>query len=181
MIPIKIAIAGKMRSGKDTVATELQYLNDFTVYRFADGITSIIEEYFPEDIKWGKPREHYQLIGQSFRELDDNVWIKALHRKRQFAQLFCNELITDARQANEVQYCKDHGFKVIKVVADDAVRMERIKAAGDAFQYAQFYHSTETGVDSLVADYLVDNSGTMENTIAQVKQIYKQILQEETV
>ena len=122
MKPVKIAITGRLRSGKDTVADILQEETHFTVYRFADGITDIIQQYFPDDWKLGKPREHYQVIGQSLRQLDENVWVKALHRKRQYAHLYCNELITDLRQPNVVADYVNNNMK------SSSVNMEHVFA-----------------------------------------------------
>lgn len=180
MNPVKIAITGRMRSGKDTVACILQEETSFTVYRFADGITDIIQQYFPEDWKLGKPREHYQVIGQSLRQLDENVWVKALHRKRQYGHLFCNELITDLRQPNEVKYCIDHGFKIIKVVADEEIRKQRAFHAGDNWEDSQLQHPTELAVDCIVPDYQIQNNGTMDELVEKVIAVYQQILQGET-
>ena len=180
--PLRIAITGTMRSGKDTVADILQEQSEtgFTVYRFADGITDIIQQYFPLAAQSGKPRQHYQVIGQSLRQLDENVWVKALHRKRQYVPLYENQLITDLRQPNEVMYCKQHGFKVIKVVADETVRQQRAELAGDVWDCSSMQHPTEIAVESIAPDYLIENNGSMDELVAKVTAVYQQILQEET-
>lgn len=180
--PLRIAIAGQLRAGKDTVADILQEQVEggFTVYRFADGITEIIQQYFPQAWLAGKPREHYQVIGQSLRQLDKEVWVCCLHSKRQQAPLYENQLITDLRQPNEVLYCKQHGFKVIKVVADEAVRQQRAELAGDVWLPAQMQHQTEIAVESIAPDYLIENNGSMDELVAKVIAVYQQILQEET-
>lgn len=177
---IRIAITGQLRSGKDTVAAILQELIEakFTEYRFADGITEIIQQYFPQAMKSGKPRKYYQVIGQSLRQLDEDVWVRALHKKRQSAPLYENQLITDLRQPNEVLYCKKHKFKVIKVVADETVRQERAEAAGDIWLPAQMQHPTEIAVDSIAPDYLIENNGTLDELVEKVTAVYQQILQE---
>ena len=177
-----IAITGRMRSGKDTVADILQEQSEtgFTVYRFADGITDIIQQYFPLAAQSGKPRQHYQVIGQSLRQLDENVWVNTLHRKRQQAPLYENQLITDLRQPNEVLYCKQQKFTIIKVVADDKVRATRAELAGDVWDYSSMQHPTEVAVDSIAPDYLIENNGSMDELVAKVTAAYQQILQEET-
>ena len=178
--PLRIAIAGALRSGKDTVADILQEQSEtgFTVYRFADGITDIIQQYFPLAAQLGKPRQHYQVIGQSLRQLDEMVWVNALHRKRQQAPLYENQLITDLRQPNEVLYCKQQKFKVIKVVADEAVRQQRAELVGDVWLPAQMQHPTEIAVESIAPDYLIENNGSMDELVAKVTAVYQQILQE---
>lgn len=176
--PLRIAVTGRLRSGKDSVADILQERDYFTVYRFADGITDIIEQYFSDDLKIGKPREHYQVIGQSLRQLDENVWVKALHRKRQLGHVIHNELITDVRQPNEVKYCEDHGFKIIKVVADEEIRKQRAFHAGDTWVDSQLQHPTERAVDCIVPDYQIHNNGTFDELVEKVNAVYQQILQE---
>lgn len=182
MVPtIKVALVGTMRSGKDTVADILWelYPDDIQEYRFSSGITEIIEQYFP--VLEGKPREHYQLIGQTFRQLDPDVWINRLHSQRQLATVRnCAEIITDVRQANEVAYCKQQGFTVIKVVADDTVRLQRIQESGDIFRPEQFYHETELAVDIVEADYTIENNGTLDELWDKVKAVYDRIIKEET-
>lgn len=178
--PLRIAIAGQLRAGKDTVADILQEQVEggFTVYRFADGITEIIQQYFPQAWLAGKPREHYQVIGQSLRQLDKEVWVCCLHSKRQQAPLYEHQLITDLRQPNEVLYCKQQKFKVIKVVAEEAVRQQRAELAGDVWLPAQIQHPTEIAVESIAPDYLIENNGSMDELVAKVTAVYQQILQE---
>lgn len=60
---MKIALFGKMRSGKDTVADMLIDEYNFTSYSFSKGIKEIVDTYFPETKEMGKPREHYQQVG----------------------------------------------------------------------------------------------------------------------
>ena len=179
-VPLRIAVAGQLRAGKDTVADILQEQLEggFTVYRFADGITEIIQHYFPQAWLAGKPRGHYQVIGQSLRQLDEDVWVRFLHSKRQQAPLYENQLITDLRQPNEVIYCKQQKFKVIKVVAEEAVRQQRAELSGDMWFPYQMQHPTEIAVESIAPDYLIENNGSMDELVTKVTAVYQQILQE---
>jgi dephospho-CoA kinase len=72
---MRLAIVGKMRSGKDTFAKYFTDLYGFKPLAFGNGITDVITRYFPEAFIMGKPREHYQVIGQTFRELDPDIWV----------------------------------------------------------------------------------------------------------
>ena len=77
----KVALFGKIRSGKDTVGKILIEEYGFQRVAFGDGIGEIIEKYFPEALEGGKPRKHYQHIGQQLRVLNQDVWINYLLKK----------------------------------------------------------------------------------------------------
>ena len=53
---MKIALFGKIRSGKDTVGKILIEEYGFNRFAFGDGIGEIIQKYFPEAWEGGKPR-----------------------------------------------------------------------------------------------------------------------------
>ena len=120
---IKIALMGHARSGKDTFAKPLITGNSdelplLTEIKFASPISSIIEEYFPE--QEGKPRELYQKIGQSMREIDPDVWVNYLDEmyhwwEHHSGNLTKGVIITDVRQPNEWQWCREHGFTIVKI------------------------------------------------------------------
>lgn len=171
----KLAVVGKMRSGKDTVASML-VKQGFETIAFADGITEIIENYFPEALQGAKPRKHYQHIGQELRKLNPNVWIDYLDRRingltdeDRFRFYLVNKVIvTDCRQLNEAKYLKENGFMIIKVEADEDLRVERMKQVGEIVTLDQLNHDTEKQVDLIVPDYVIDNSFTYEQLETRV-------------
>lgn len=108
---LKIAVAGEIRSGKDTVC---KYIMDNTCnvekLYFAEGIEKIIREFFPEAFADNdKPRKHYQDIGQFMRTLNPNVWIN--YTANVYNNSYCeNFIVTDLRQHNEYEWLKSEGF-----------------------------------------------------------------------
>jgi dephospho-CoA kinase len=178
---LKIALTGKMRSGKDTVAKYLQEKHGFVSFAFGDGIKRIIQEYFPHEYAKGKPRKLLQAIGQFFREYYPDVWVDYLHRDilnyldvLEFTiglheSELPNIVITDVRQMNEYEYAKREGYTVIKVEADDELRLERIKNSGDNYSMEDFYHETEKMVDLIPCDYLITNNTTLEDLYEQIE------------
>lgn len=158
---MKIAIIGKMRSGKDTAGDYLIDLHDFKRFAFGDEIGRVIKRYFPTAHEYGKPRRHYQLIGQTFRQLDPDVWIHALDTDLFFRSTKNdNVVITDVRQPNEVEYLRSKGFVILKIEADEPTRLKRIAREGDRFDPTTLQHETEIAVDGLSYDYLITNNGT---------------------
>ena len=180
---MKIAVFGKMRSGKDTVGAILIDEYNFIRFAFGDGIGKIIQEYFPEDWAKGKPRKHYQHIGQQLRELNPDVWIDYLLRTVEKYEGNCsllgqcpkNIIVTDGRQKNEAEKLKAQGYTIIKIVADEKKRIERIIASGDKFKYEQLFHETELQVDEIEADYVIYNNGSFKELKDNVQKIINEL------
>lgn len=173
---IKVALIGKSRAGKNAFASYF-IENGYKEFKFGTGIAEIIQRYFPEEWAKGKPRYLYQQIGQGMREHDPDVWIKYTFRQieeyREYVELFnffdCKVIITDTRQRNEVEKLRAAGYIIVKIEADEKIRLERMKAAGDIlpdddFQlYQLLNHETEFYSDYVVPDILVKNEGTLED------------------
>lgn len=184
---IKVALIGKMRAGKDAFA---KYFieNGYKEFKFGTGIAEIIQKYFPEEWAKGKPRRHYQHIGQQLRVLDNDVWVKYCfnqieeYRKYMEFNLFdCKVIITDTRQRNEVEKLRAAGYIIIKVEADEKIRLERMKAAGDILPdddyqlYQLLNHDTEQYADLVVPDILVKNEGTLGDLRKSAEAVMRQI------
>lgn len=175
MKSVKIALFGKMRSGKNTVADLLKEKADFKEYSFGSGIGEIIKKYYPTAFEGGKPRQHYQHIGQSLRELDADVWINYTLSQIEKETRLADRLgvpsfivITDGRQVNEARRLREDGYLIVKVECDEAERLNRIGEASDAFDVSQLNHETELQVDYINADYTIKNNGTLEELEQQV-------------
>lgn len=195
---VKIALMGKMRSGKDTVAEmieqEIRYEMPCERYAFADGIKDILLDYFLEDVieldKQGKkPRHYLQHIGQEFRKLNEGVWIGYLDKAIKANAHIHKEIgypdrcvvITDVRQPNEHFYVKNLGYHIIKIVADDETRIKRMEELNqiDDSTTEEMQHETEKYIDSLSHDYVIYNDGSLESLKWRVKRVLKDIMAEE--
>ena len=178
---MKIAVTGKFRSGKNQFAKYF-LAKGFTPAAFGDELTELLMEYFPEAfIQEGKPREHYTLIGQTFRQLNPTIWIDRLAPLLEILDSIGTDLIvTDLRQQNEYEYLKSEGYTIIKVEADEEIRKQRIINAGETFDPKRFYHETELSVDGLQYDYLVSNNTTLDDLYMQAEFIYNELKGEET-
>jgi dephospho-CoA kinase len=176
--PVKIALIGKIRSGKDSFANFLIDEYGFKRYAFGDGIGEVVKKYFPDEFIKGKPRKHYQSIGQHFRSLDAEVWIKYLEKQMNQSDDE-NIIITDLRQFNEWQRMKELGFIFIKVEAPEDIRQMRMKYAGDVWNPDDLSHSTEREIDFLQYDYLIKNDGTLSYLESRAKQLYRELKRKE--
>lgn len=171
---MRIALVGKMRSGKDTVGKYFMNYHGFKRFAFAEGITNILNEHFPEIMAQGKPRGMYLGIGQQFREYEPNVWIN--YTDRQIKEYLKENpsgdiVITDTRQLNEYKYLKDNGFIVIKVEAKVDTRIKRMQELGDTFSTKDLEHDTEKQAEAMPFDYLIHNDGTVEELFEKVERV----------
>lgn len=178
--PIKLALCGRLRSGKDTAAQYLTLFYDFQPFAFADPLKRYLHEIFPHVPREPKPRALYQAFGQKLRELDPDVWVNlTMHKIDEYLRQYtcdCSPLkprivVTDCRQRNEYARLKDAGFKFIRVNAPDELRIRRAVEAGDNFTVHDLTHETELLVDSFDVDYEVHNDRTPEYLYGQLDAI----------
>lgn len=164
---MNIALTGKFRSGKDTVAEYLVEQYGFTKYAFGDELKFYAHELFGE--LTGKQRELYQWFGQTMRQRDPDIWVRKC-----FEAIGSNPwkvVISDLRQPNEYKRCRKEGFVIIRVNAPEWLRVERAEAAGDEFDESTLHHETERYVDTFPVDYDVYNTGTFEELYRQIDRI----------
>ena len=185
---VKIGIIGAMRAGKDTFAEPLLHSKSTYHLRFADGIQEIITAFFPEaDSGNGKPREHYQHIGQSLRQLDPDVWVNNLEQDylNILRMLHILEdstsgiIITDVRQPNEVEWCRRNGFTLVKLICPSEVRRQRIIDCGDVFDEEQFTHETESYIATIDADYIINSLCSKEELQKRAVELYEKLAKQE--
>lgn len=163
----KIALIGKAGSGKDYVAEHLVFHYGFQRFAFADELKKVAFQLFPEAFSNGqKPRKLLQELGQKMRELDEEVWIRALMRQLKHKKPE-RVVVTDVRQTNEYIALMRAGFVMVKIDARDEVRLERLNRRGDRFTLDDLNHETERIIDSLPADYIFTNNGNGEDDILE--------------
>lgn len=171
---LRIGLCGKMRSGKDAVSDRLFMEHDFEFpLSFGSALKRIAHETFPDVPEEPKPRELYQFMNV-MREFDPDVWIKHLAKKVRFYEEQRSTfglVVTDARQANEVEWLQENGFIIVKVESDEVTRIERIKAQGETVDEEALRHKTELFVDEIEADYLIENHGTLGELHAKVDEM----------
>jgi dephospho-CoA kinase len=183
----KIAICGRARSGKDTVANYLEETYAFTKFAFADDMKQLLHKLFPHISDRPKPRRAYQVFGEGLRNLDlpgaGHVWIDACMRKvnahiwwhSEVDNRGANVVITDLRMQLELDYLRANGYTVIRVTAPDEDRIARAKIAGDEFNEADLEHETESHIDGFAVDAEIVNDGTVDELKAQIDLILEAI------
>ena len=184
---VKIALTGKIRSGKDSVA-DILVAKGFERFAFSDGIWATIQNIWgiSEDYT-NKPRKLLQDVGQKLREVDPYVWIDyTIHNVRATESLLealgvadkTDIIITDLRQPNEYEVLREEGFTIIRVSAPESARKQRARARGDDFTEQDLIHETESHIDDFEVDYEIINNGTLEELAKEVERVYQLIIGE---
>lgn len=193
--PYRLAISGKMGSGKSSLAKLLvknfdnihQEVTYGAVYSFATKLKAISEEIFNIDpaVKDEECRRILQEVGTKMREVRSSVWVDFLLNRMDNNASLVNERITpyrfiiqvvdDLRYKNEYYALKDKGFFLIRIEADTDVRFNRLgKLHGED-------HLSETELDS-VSDwnFIVNDSGLYMHDLDIISgHILKTILKED--
>lgn len=121
-----IAISGKMRAGKTTLANRLSKSTAAPVRSFAEplknGLRCMgVDVYGPE-----RDREAMQAIGLWFREnRDPDWWVKAFHGYTVEDRHFTGCIIDDMRFKNEHQWAREKGFLLVRIETPYNVRLNR--------------------------------------------------------
>lgn len=179
---MKIALIGKMRSGKDTVADYLINNYNFTRFAFGDELKRYYHLIFGETKV--KPREGYQWFGQTMRQHKPDIWVdKCFETVNKQETSFMKAMgydglkpiITDLRQPNEYKRCVDEGYKIVKVFCDDETRIKRILEKNDSFNKKDLYHETEMHIDTYKYDYLINNVGDLDELYSQINMLMKEV------
>jgi dephospho-CoA kinase len=184
---MKLAICGKMRSGKSVLAGYLALMHDFQPFAFADAMKDAAHRAFPAVPRTPKPRALYQSFGEWARgHFGADVWVREVERrvadyeKRQTCGCGVVKpvrvLVTDLRVQAEYDWLRANGYTIIRVTAPAELRMARAREAGDQFSAEDFEHGTETAVDGFDVDAEIFNDGTTEDMTNQFDEILSEII-----
>jgi adenylate kinase family enzyme len=119
---MKIAITGKMCSGKSTLAQIIKETDSrFTIYSFGQKVKDVAKDLF--NMK-EKDRSLLTSIGTKMREIDYDVWVNYVINQTK-DKTHC--IVDDLRYQNEYEALHNNGYKIIQLVVDPAIQEERIK------------------------------------------------------
>ena len=119
---MKIAICGKMCSGKSTLANTLKVMDSrYTIYSIGQAVKDIGTDLFGMK---EKDRNLLIQIGAKMREIDPDVWTKHIVEKTK-NETHC--IIDDMRYQNEYDILKDNGFVFVQLHVSRHIQEQRIK------------------------------------------------------
>ncbi|MFJ9616699.1 deoxynucleotide monophosphate kinase family protein [Streptomyces noursei] len=166
-----IALMGRARAGKDTVAARLVEPHGYTRIAFADPIKRMALDIDPimvanhdwgpsvkrlsgvvEFWGWERAKDQYpgvrrilQHIGQTVRDLDPEFWIRVA--LRELDSVSGPVVVTDVRYPNEAEALRARGFRLVRVIRPG--------------QDLTNSHASETALDDYQPNAVVVNAGSL--------------------
>lgn len=189
-----ILISGKMGIGKTTVANymkeaaELAGINKPTILSIAKDVKVTARFMGWDGVKDAKGRKLLQHIGAAGRDYDQDIWIsRAANRVEEYSPLY---IVDDWRFQNELDYLVNNHFTVYTVRVetrrnDWPLRPQwELKSLEDASEVSLPSYIITDGTHTYqgngsVYNYLINNSGTLENLKEISTEVVNQILQKE--
>lgn len=188
-----IAIMGKARSGKDSLAEALVEHYTFTRLAFADPLREaalkldpIVETTLERDdwleterlsqavaaMGWERAKDRYpevrrilQRMGQGVRDFEEDFWLDILLRKVDGSdKLNMPVVVTDVRYPNEAWALRDRGFLMVRAIRPYVRGNMSARYMMPATAAA---HPSETALDSFSADVTLHNNFTLADWQAQ--------------
>ena len=127
---VKIAISGKVASGKTSLANEILEFKssigeEYHIHSFAGPIKKIAHECFSMSLDPNlKDRKLLQDIGQKLRDIDPNVWVNAfINQIGNIDNVICDDL----RFENEANALKKAGFTLVRLDICKDHQIDRLK------------------------------------------------------
>lgn len=175
-----IGIAGKARSGKDTIANYLWREYGFTRLAFADPVKLAAQQMFGlshdqtwedsyKEVEipfWGmSPRRMFQLLGtEAGRNVfGHDLWIKRLAYSMSI--LPADDIVVpDVRFNDEADFIRSQGGLVVHLERPD----------GKAIEHAS--HASEAGVERKAEDWTLFNQGTLGDLYSGVDQLMTHLM-----
>lgn len=148
---LRLAVSGKMRSGKDTLAERLVERYGFRRYAFADRLKEVANELFamPPGVK---NRHLLVELGRKMCEVDKLVWVNYVLSQM---PLRCDVIISDLRFKYEYYALKAFDFIVVRVDSDEVVRLKRVERFGSRVDLALVDDPSETDLDEMEFDWII--------------------------
>lgn len=153
MNQFKLAISGKARSGKNTIASMfIQHLkregSGDKVVAIADPMKNIVKTMFPEaldDCLFGPSELRSNIIDKKYKDLKGNlltyrqalidlgalgrkyngdIWLNCLVADADRSKLIGTYIVSDVRFLNEFNYLKNAGFTMIRILRNDSAKID---------------------------------------------------------
>lgn len=175
-----ICVSGKAQNGKDTVASYLskqltnKYGKSVLVTHYADLLKYICKMYFNWDgNKDEKGRTLLQKVGTDIiREKQPDFWVNfIIEMVNFFPHTWDYVIIPDARFPNELARISDSGYDMIHI------KVQRTNFESNLTN-EQKNHPSETSLDGTSANYVIYNSGTLNDLYNNIDEVLKKVQKE---
>lgn len=134
---VKIAISGKMCSGKSFCSKMIQQRYPrFQIFSFAEKLKLVAHDLFSEQFnivggkeqtvsQMHKNRKLYVDVGQKMKDIDPNVWTNYVLKQSRDVDF---AIIDDLRFKNEMDALKDDGWKLVRLNVTRDQQINRLKS-----------------------------------------------------
>ena len=120
----KIAVTGKMCSGKTTLCNYLCQIEPrFQIFSFGKKVKQVATDLFQMD-PLVKDRSLLTNLATKMREIDSDVWVNYVIRQCKDVD-YC--LVDDLRYQNEYEALIKNGFQIIQLQVSDELQEQRIR------------------------------------------------------
>ena len=166
---VRIAIAGKMGSGKSALANELARALGARRVSFATKVREVVRDLYGPGNE--KNRHLMTGVGMGLRAVDADTWVNAV-RRTVARYPDASWVLDDLRFPNELNALRADGWVVVRLAVDAETRSERIlrRCGGDADaargQEAYAGHASETALD-LTPDFAFDAAVRGDGTVCR--------------
>jgi len=163
---IKIAISGKMCSGKSFCAKMIQgKYSNAKILSFAGKLKQVTHDLFFDKFAGGsgdggseltihqmrKNRRLYVEVGQQMREIDPMVWVNHVLKESEGVEF---AVVDDLRFKNEMNTLQNKGWKIVRLKIS---RDEQIKRLGDIYVNSEEHIAGLNSVTETDLDDVLDN------------------------
>lgn len=163
---MKVALCGKMGSGKSYVSTHLVNIN-YIRLGFGDAVKKYCKEIFNMDYK---DRQLLQKFAKSMRDIDPDVWVKYIENKINLLDS-SDIIVDDVRYPNEYNFLKKKKFIIIKLNIETDFQKERlIKAYPSTYNehFTNINDLSESYIDNIDCDYVININKNEENNVLSI-------------
>lgn len=170
-------IAGKARSGKDTVAKYLEDSYRFHRMSFAGPLKLATHcmfdiEHVPDSEKeaearfWGvSPRQMYQGVGDAMKDkFGRDFWVKRWQKEYSELAHIVDIVVSDVRFEEEAQTIRACGGHII-----------HLARPGAGLAGAEGLHNSEAGVEYDESDYVIHNEGSKDDLYEKLDKIMERL------
>lgn len=160
--PLRIALIGRSGAGKTEAASLLQADYGCRVVKTGAICRAISLLLFGNDHKAST-----QALDDALTSLDPSIFLKAALRDVPPDE----SVVLDAlRFTSDLRLAKAQGFRTIKVVAPEEMRVSRLGVRGQVFDpLKDGRHRSEIELDDSDVDAIIENVGTREELRSQVR------------
>ncbi len=179
-----VALAGRIGSGKTVVVEHLEAGYGADTRRFSQILMDVLER-----LSLPSSRINLQKLGEILRkEFGESVLVDAFERDLETTRAEI-VVVDGVRYLNELELVRRFPCIFIYVDASPEVRFERVRKRGEKDEsditFEEFLESEQRETERYVgelepeADYIIDNSGTLEDLKNNVDKIMKRELGKE--